>query len=213
VAPKIHNVKQFPQDMVIVLLYDPKPLEDVSIDAIRNQTSFDVISYIAEQGVIPFKSTKTAVQGSFQTTRLEFIDKNRTPFEHRDTKVFKNLLNSLPRLSVKAIGINLFLNIKLEESRNAGQYIRDNFLKNGSTFEEKLGSPIFANSIRLFYGKMDNHFDLRLTPLQLEGDELNMQLHYHRDIHIVDTQKLISTARNFLKEEKQELKKLVKILF
>lgn len=203
--------EKIPEIFIVVILYDPVAIKKVSIDRIKSTTSFDFISCIGEDAIV-LKAPQNNVDAFFRTTKLEYTDRNTSKFQIRDLKELRNLLKSLPDISMRAIGINLFMKIKIDSKKNVAMLIRDAFLKDTEKFQKKFGKTIIQNSTRIFYGSPEDHYDLRLTPISFSGPELGIQLHYHRDIYMRDMDKFIGTLEEFFKETQQELVKIINIL-
>lgn len=201
-----------PQNFIVVTIFDPVPLETVSIDNIKSQTAFDSIAYIEKEAVM-LKDNKGHIESSFQSTRLSFVDKNTTEFPKREIIKLINLLKSLPTLSVRALGVNLFLSIKIGDGKNAAEFIREAFLSERINIRKTFQNSIISNSTRIFYGEPEKYYDLRLTPLNFTGPELSIQLHNHYDKHIVDIEMLSETIKKMLNDTNKELNRLLKVIF
>ena len=204
-------LEKTPNIFTIIILFDPVAIEKVSIDKIKSSTLFNFTAGFGSE-IIVLKSNKSPVEAEFHTTKLEYVDRNTVEFEKRSLEELGKLLKSLPDISVKAIGINLFLTIKIGGEKTTAEYIRDTFLKDTQKLEKKLGKTIIQNSTRIFYGSPNDYYDLRLTPISFSEPDLGVQLHYHKDIHIIDTDKLIKMIKEFFEKTLQELGKVTNIL-
>ncbi len=205
-------LNQSPRQFVIICLYDPYSIELVSLDDIRKKGVFNTLTSVEDEFLI-FESSQKKVRVTFQTTRLEYVDENTNNFEERDLNLFRELILNLPQLKIKAIGVNFLLQLMLNEGLKAGEFIRDRFLSNQDSFESKLGKPIISHSIRTFYGSPEDHYDLRLTPIKLIGNELGVQLHLHRDIQVTEHERLVAKITSLFSEGNEELRRLINQLF
>lgn len=200
------------QKLVLVCLYDPLPLQKVWVDHIRQENLFEVISVIAENAIIlanPAKKTEISVQ----LTRLEYTDSNDSAFDKRSLDIYERLLQVLPPLRVKAIGVNLNYLFTRDEDKRAAEFIRDKFLKEKGILQDALGGQIIGNSTRIFYGEPSDHFDIRIYPTDLIGREIGVTLHKHKDIDIADQDMLIKTTKELFLKTYQENVKIINKLF
>ncbi len=177
------------QKLVIVCIYDILPLDKVKLDDIRKENIFEIIGSVGEN-IIVFNSPAKNIEISLQMTRLEYTDSSNTVFHKRNLEIFEKTLQSLPPLRIKAIGINLHCIYTIEDI-SATEFIRNKFLKDKESLEESLEKSILGSSVRVFYGEPNDHFDLRLYPLQLTGRDLGIAIHEHKDIDVAQQEKLI----------------------
>ena len=193
----------------IVALYDPCPLDVVSTEKIRSVEHVDFVTAIKDEAIL-VALTKKNIKFAFQTIRFEYTDDNTTVFLERDISHFAKLIQALPsNLKYKAIGINLFMDFKLDGVTNAGEFIRDKFLLDKESIKIKVEKDIIAHSIRLFYGSKEDHNDLRITPLDLIGNGVGIQLHRHKDVTFTQTEQVVSTTTDLFKESYIELNRVI----
>ena len=202
-----------PQHFSIVLLNDPVPLDKVSVDNIRKNGVFEVVTSLGNEALL-LESPIKKIKANFQIIRLEFTDENSSDFDKRTFSDFESLLNLLPPLMVKAVGVNLFARLDFADNFDVSQLISDSFLKDREKFEAKLKSKVISTSVRVFYGESTNdHYDLRLTPVDLKASKLYIQLHRHKDIVITDQIRQIAETRKLFEETRLELNKTLKEIF
>ncbi|MFH0887719.1 MAG: hypothetical protein V1871_00735 [Planctomycetota bacterium] len=206
------NFTVIPQHVSIILLYDPCSLEKVSLDNIKESGGFDIVTQI-ENAVILLGNQTKKTKVTFQPIRLEFTDENNSSFKERDFSNFISLVTILPTLAIKAIGINIFCRLDFADNFNTSQFISDNFLKDKKTFEDKVKNKVISTSTRIFYGDTNDHFDLRLTPVDLNSSKLGIQLHRHKDINVVDTTRQTEEVKKLSDETIVELDKIIKEIF
>lgn len=200
------------QKLVLVCIHDPLPLQKIWIDRIRQEKLFEIISIIEENAIFlanPAKRTEISVQ----LTRLEYTDSNDSAFDKRSLDTYERLLQLLPPLRVKAMGINLNYSLTRDEDERAAEFIRDKFLKEKDILQDALGTHIFGNSTRIFYGEPTDHFDIRIYPVDLIGKEIGVALHKHKDIDIAEQDMLIKTTKELFLKTYQENVKIINKLF
>lgn len=200
------------RQVVLVCIYDPLPLQKVWIDHIRQEKLFEIISVIAESAIL-LASPAKKIEISVQLTRLEYTDSNDSAFDKRSLEIYERLIQSLPPLRVKAMGINLNYSFTRDEDKLAAEFIRDKFLKEKDILQNVLGSQIIGNSTRIFYGEPSDHFDIRIYPTDLVGKEIGVALHKHNDIDIADQDTLVKATKELLLKANQENVKIINKLF
>jgi len=175
----------------IIVITDPVDIGKISIDNLKNKVPFDFISYATKE-VLLLGSTEKKIKVTLQSNRFEFVDENRVPFNDREFDYLKDIFDNLTAtLSIKAFGINIFENIVLDGIEDAGSFIADKFLKNKTAIEKDINYPVFSHTVRMFFGEINSHFDLRLFPIELQKEKVGVHFHYHNDISIADVEKLI----------------------
>lgn len=189
--------------LTLVCIYDPLPLEKVWIDKIREGRVFDTIS-VLEGNAILFAKKDANIEGSLQLIRLEYNDSNVDDFHERNLDVYEKLLQHLPSLRIRALGVNLSYRIVRDENKSAGEFIRDKFLNDRDALQKMLGSAIFGSSTRIFYGEPRDYFDVRITPADFVGSDISVTLHKHKDVDIADQEVLIKTTKNLMMESCSE---------
>lgn len=200
------------QKLVLVCIYDPLPLQKIWVDRIRQEKLFEIIS-ILEEKVILLRNMAKNIESSIQLTRLEYVDSNISAFDKRNLEIYEKLLQLLPPLRVKAIGINLNYTVTRDEDKTASEFIRDKFLKDKDILQNLLGNKILGNSTRIFYGEPTDHFDIRINPVDLIGKEIGVAIHKHKDIDIADQNLLVKTTMDLLFKTCQENVKIKNNLF
>jgi hypothetical protein len=204
------TLQRLPQELAVVYLYDPVPLDKFALDPVRAQTPFSGVLTFPE--AILLFSPEKRIKAQVQTGRLEYTDESERGFEARELSPLKQLWKVLPLLSVKAYGVNVHVRIRIEGCR-AGAFVRDKFLCPVAGFETRLGKPIIGSATRIMYGQTDEFFDVRLTPLDVDTDWLYMQLHYHKAISITDTERVVAETDAALGSTLQELLRLEAIIW
>ncbi len=199
-----------PFQTAVVYLYDPIPLEKVALDSLKLR--FPRVVFVPEQELIIAESPEQKTKTQILTARLEFTDDSGTEFSRTDLSVIGNLLQAMPPLNVKAYGVNLLLRVVIADYENAGLYTTERFLSEFKSLEQNLGARIIASAHRLFYGEPANYFDLRLTPLEIIGEWLHLQLHRHKDIHLTDSERILQETVTGHRETIEELARLERIL-
>ena len=200
------------QKLVLVCIYDPLPLQKIWVDRIRQEKLFEIIS-ILEDNVILLRNMAKNIESSIQLTRLEYVDSNNSSFDKRNLEIYEKLLQLLPPLRVKAIGINLNYTVTRDEDKTASEFIRDKFLKDKDILQNMLGNQILGNSTRIFYGEPTDHFDIRIYPVDLIGKEIGVAIHKHKDIDIAEQDTLLKMTADILFKTCQESSKIKNKLF
>ncbi|OGL40356.1 MAG: hypothetical protein A2042_05510 [Candidatus Schekmanbacteria bacterium GWA2_38_11] len=200
------------QKLILVCIYDPLPIQKVRIDQIRQEELFELISIIEEKGIFLADQAKNT-EISIQLTRLEYTDSNNLAFDKRNLEIYENIVQLLPPLRVKAVGINLHYTLIRDEDKLAAEFIRDKFLNEKNILQDILGNKIIGNSTRIFYGEPDDHFDIRVFPVDLISREIGITLHKHKDIDIADQKLLIQTTKELLIKTCEENIKIMYKLF
>ncbi len=200
------------QKLILVCIFDPLPLDKIKIDQIRQEGLFEFITEFEGNAILLANQVKK-VQASVQLTRLEYTDINQTEFEKRSLDLFEKLLQVLPPLRIKAIGINLHYTLVFDNDIIAAEFVRDKFLKNQDTLQNTLAKPIIGSSIRFFYGAPDEHFDVRIYTLELKDKDVQVSLHKHKDVDIAMQDLLIKTTREMFYDTCAEKIKLANKIF
>jgi len=192
----------------IVLLYDPISVHKIPLDPIKTSTPFTLITLLPDEvagGALILGSDPLKLKATLQSNRVEYIDENDTPFTKRSLEPLGKLLNTLPlSLSVRSIGMNFFIRTTPVKGNDAGKFLAEHYVKDNLKIEQSLGQPIFSVAIRLFLGTLDCYRDLRFTPVDLTGKEFILQYHLHKEIHIVETEKLLQTVNQSFFESWKE---------
>ena len=179
-----------PRDTSFVLVYDPKELSEIQLDKIRVETPFEVLVSAKQAQAIFLASEKLSTKVTIQPTRLELVQELRTPFEERSLEDLRKLIAALPELSVKAFGINYAVWFAVDGYGLGGQYVRDHFLKGPTGIEGVMGSAVVSNSTRLIFGDPEDYRDIRLTPLDLQGEIVVLQYHCHKEEEVKDRERM-----------------------
>lgn len=200
------------QNLVLVCIYNPLPFQEILIDRIRKEKFFEFIS-IAEENTILLVKPDKKTQISVRSTRLEYIDSNESVFDERSLEIYEKVLQLLPPLRIKAMGINLNYTLTRDEDKLASEFIRDKFLKEKNILQNALGNQIIGHSMRIFYGEHSDYFDIRIHPVGLMDKEIGVTLHKHKDIDIADKDLLVKTSKALLFKICQENTKIKNKLF
>src|SRR5207245_418924 len=139
-----------PRETTFVLIYDPKDLAEVNLEALKLGFAFeDMQLSLDEQQTLVVSSTGQSIRVLIRSSRLEFVQDLRSPFEDRAIDGFGKLIKALPELSVKAVGVNLTVAFTVSGYERAGLFVRDRFLVQPTKLEQVLGKQVFATSVRL----------------------------------------------------------------
>jgi hypothetical protein len=198
------------QQASLVYLYDPIPLEKVSLDTLKAQ--FSRVVAVPDLEVIVAESIERKLKAQIQTARLEYTDESGGEFLPKQLEPIPILLRALPPLNIKAFGMNLHVRAVMEGYNDAGAYSMESFLANAKKLEEKLKSKLLSSSERFIYGEPTNFFDLRITPVELGGEWLHLQLHRHKDLHLTDSERIYQETMTVHAETIKELARLEQIL-
>jgi hypothetical protein len=200
-----------PFQYALVFLYDPIPLEKVSLDLLKSQFS-DGAAYSADEKVVVGGSTEEGRRVQIQTARLEYTKDNPESFVANLTAPIETVLGALPPLAIKALGINLFL-------RGVGKGVEPPTVASSlmlfgevDTVQRKLSGKLIATAQRVLYGDSKEYFDLRVTPLGLAENTLQIQLHKHKDLDISDTKRILQETAEAHRQTIVELARLQEIL-
>lgn len=181
----------------VVYVYDMSPLEKISLDKLKEKFQLPEIAYNRDLNIIIFGNAEDKWRVSIESTKMSYIDENRSPFKDRKLENLYELFG-LVSFKIKAYGVNLHIQGTVDNPANAAEYIRDMFLSNRQVFEKSFGGEIFGYSTRFFLDKPEHHRDLRFFPVDLRGNSIRIDYHMHRDISIVDSEKLVQeTKRSF----------------
>lgn len=196
----------------VVLLYDPVPLDKVSLD--RLKTHFpSVTSYLPEQEAVTAESTEEKRWAQIFTTRTEFVDQNEgTAFSAAAIEPLNILLGALPPLRIRSFGINLHVRGTVEGFQVAGEFLTKTFVKGVDQLQEKLKAKIIATAQRFTYGETSKYYDVRVTPETLDGPVVHVQLHRHVEGEIADAARLFSETSSEFDAGVKELERLVQLL-
>lgn len=205
-----------PQNLNIVLLYDPVDVKKLPLDPIKASTKFDLITLFPNDvmgGVLAFASDQLKAKITIQSNRLEYIDEQGdVPFHERRLDELWNVLRSMQSFSVQSFGVNFFLVITPVHEKGSGGYIAEHYIKNATLLEQSLAQPILSASARLLLGTQDHYRDLRITPVEIGSKSFLFQYHLHQDVRIAETEKLIQvitqSTEASLKECQEWLTKL-----
>jgi len=194
----------------LVLIYDPVPLDKVALDVLKQ--SFSNVASLPEQGVVLVEHNDMKIRALVGTAKLEFTNNSQKEFSESDYDLLGPILQALPPLRVKGCGINLHSRFILDEFPIAGVYGKSRLLAQPAELEAKLGAPIFATAHRIFYGEPDLHFDLRITPVDLAGPWLHVQLHRHKTISLTDPEMMKQQALSELRDTIVELQRTTDVI-
>ncbi len=211
----IKNIQH--KNVDIVYLYDPLSLDQLWIDKIRDakleeSKLFNIISLLEDQALI-LESSKRKIRSTIQVSRLEYGDRSGVVFRERNLEPLEILLKCLPYFKVKAIGVNLHSSGELENTSTPGKYITDTFIKNPDDIQKKLNKPIIGTSVRLFYGEKMDHYDLRIQPQNLSDNIISISLHKHKDIDVVDRERLMEITKEMFSQVSEENDKIPSVHF
>jgi len=195
----------------IIYLYDMFPLEKISLDEIKKTVEVPEVIYNKALNTIIAGDTENKWHASIQSTKLEYADNNSYSFKDRKIDKLYKLL-SIVQFAIKAYGVNLRVQGGIDNSQTAGEYIRDNFLQNREKFEKKFNGDVFAYSTRVFLGKPENYRDLRFFPVTLQGNSIQIDYHLHKDIAIVDSDKLIKDTKDAVEFSIADFRKIIHAL-
>src|SRR5579863_1089356 len=205
-------VEQSRQQVGVVFLYDPLPLEKVSLDLLKADFP-TVTSFLPDEEILTAESTEKKVWAQIFSSRTEFVDQNvGGEFSLADLKLVERLLSALPPLQVKSFGVNLHVRGTAEGYEVAGRYVTENFLKSPDALEEKLGAKIIASAQRFSYGDVAKYYDVRITPEELSGPLLHLQMHRHVDLQVSESQRLFEATEAAFSESLIELGRIIKLL-
>ena len=182
------------KDFAIVYMYDPINLEKTNLDKLKEKL-FPRIFSDSESNLCLLEDTQRKLRVQLQSTRLEYIDNNETEFTKRDIDSLTILLDALPQMSIRALGLNFSIEIKVTDYIHAGEYIRDTFLKDTAQLENKFDQKIICASTRMILGAPGDHLDVRITPSDITSDKILCQVHYHKEAHIVDPSKVFNDTK------------------
>ena len=194
----------------VVYLYDPIPLDKVLLDTLK--LHFPRVVAIPDQEVILAESPDLKVTTQIQTARIEYTDQSGTDFDATNLKLLANLLNIMPPFNLKAYGINLHLRAKVSGYALAGAYAKEAFLADWKTLEGKLGQKIIGSAHRFLYGELTKYFDVRITPVELDGELLHFQVHMHKELHLTDWERILDETLAGQAETVKELARLEELL-
>jgi hypothetical protein len=200
------------EQMGVVLLYDPVPLEKVSLDQLKTHFP-SVTSYLPEEEALTAESNEKKRWVQIFSARTEFVDQNdATEFSADALDPIKILLSAMPPLRVKAFGVNFHLKGTVEGYLVAGDFVTSAFVKDLERLETKLGAKIIASAQRFTYGAPARYYDVRVTPETLQGSGLHVQLHRHVEGEIADPGRLFEQLKFAFDEGIKELDRIVDIL-
>lgn len=202
--------KRFVHQSAIVYLYDPVPLEKVSLDALK--VCFERVVALPDLEAIHAEAPQARAKVQILTARTEYTDESGAEFDKTDLAPIQTILKAMPPFNLKAYGINLHLRLIPSGYTMAGAYTTDNYLANSKALEAKLGGKILASGHRFLYGEMAKYFDVRLTPVKLDGELLHLQLHMHKDLHLTDAERILQETHVGHGEAVKELARLEELL-
>ena len=201
----------------VVYLYDPVAFSQLWIDKIRDAKTeesklFETISLLEDRAVL-LESPKRSIRTSIEVSRLEYGDSSNTKFHERNLEALSILLKCLPQFKVKAIGINLHCSLELDKPVSPGEFITTTFINDVEDIQKKLKKPLFASSVRLFYGAMEDHYDLRIHPRNITDDVITVGLHKHKDVDIAHQDRLIEITNEMFTQTCEEHIKITRSYF
>ncbi|MEI8015290.1 MAG: hypothetical protein WCH20_10695 [Nitrospira sp.] len=186
-----------PQNLNIVLLYDPVDVKKLPLDPIKTSTKFDLITLFPNDimgGVLALASDPLKAKITIQSNRLEYINEQHdTPFQERRLDELWAVLKSMQSFTVQSLGINFFILITPEHDKGSGGFIAEHYINNSVVLEKTLGQPILSASARFLLGTQEHYRDIRLTPVEIGSKSFLFQYHLHQDVRIAETEKLIQT--------------------
>jgi hypothetical protein len=205
-------VEQSKQQLGVVFLYDPIPLEKVGLDDLK--TCFPTVtSFLPQDEVVTAESPDTKTWAQIFSARTEFVDHNEEkPFSPDELAPIKALLSALPPLQVKSFGVNLHIKGKVQGYELAGPYVTETFMRDSKHLEKKLGAPIIASAQRFTYGELARYYDIRVTPAELRGPFLHVQLHRHIQLEIAQPDRLLEQTKLALTDGIAELARVTDLL-
>lgn len=193
-----------------VYIYDPIPLEKISIDHLK-KTFPSVVSF-SEAGVLIAESPEKKTRVQVGVTRLEYSNSSEDDFSSSSLDQLGDAMGAMPPVNVKALGANLHIRATLKDFPNASAYTTQFFLANAASLQEKLGSQVIHTACRIMYGQPSSFFDLRVTPLEIQSEWLHVQLHYHVEKNLADSERIVAESLACLEETIRELDRLKDIV-
>jgi len=194
----------------LVYIYNPIPVEKVSIDLLKK--GFPTVVNISEQGLLLAESPEKKTKVQIGTTRLEYTNNSEEEFSTSVLGLLGDVLGAMPPVDIKAVGANLHIRAVPKDCSNASAYTTEAFLANAKELEEKLGAPLIHTACRIMYGQPSNFFDLRVTPLEIQSEWLHVQLHYHLQENLADTERIVEQTHACLEQAIRELDRLKGII-
>ncbi len=140
------------------------------------------------------------------------MDNTGTEFSSNKLDPIQTILQAMPPFNLKAYGVNLHLRVVPTGYTVAGAFTTEQFLANSKALEEKLGRRVFASGHRFLYGEPSVYYDVRLTPVEIQGDLLHFQLHLHKDLHLTDTDRIYQETLAGHADAVKELARLEELL-
>lgn len=190
----------------VVYLYDMLSVDKIPLDKLRE--IFKEINYHEELNLMLIGDAKNKCRVSIESTKLGYNDDNQSSFEERNLNRLYELLKLIP-FTFRAYGVNLHIRGEIKNSPIAGEYLRDKFLPNRKDLEKKVEGEIFAHSTRFFLGKPEHYRDLRIFPTDLRGNIIEIHYHLHKDIHIVDSERLIQDTEDSVKSSIADFSRII----
>jgi hypothetical protein len=196
----------------VVFIYDPIPMAKISLDALK--TAFPkVTSFVPEDEMLLVESPDQKVWAQVFSARLEYANQiDSKDFSDDELHALKPLLTGLPPIKVKSFGVSLHIAGRVDGFELAGAYLTKTLLKDHEVLEKKLGAKIIASAQRFTYGEPTNYYDVRFSPADLRGPTLNIHFHGHRDVEIVDAERILSEVKSSFDACRAELDRLIDLV-
>lgn len=98
-------------------------------------------------------------------------------------------MEKLGKKKISALGTNYMSKVSVGGVGDAGEFIKNNFLKNEAELSAALDKKIIASSTRFFAGTQSDYYDIRLSLADLGLPTFIYNLHVHKTIADSDTYK------------------------
>lgn len=176
------------EEFGIVYLYDPIPLDKVSLDDLKK--SFPQVAQQPGQEIF-LDAPERDQRARILSARMDYVDQKTTnTLSELTTEPLEQILRALPSPKIKSIGISLDLRYKLVDVTDAAAFTTRHFLKDAAQLQEKLGANIFASSQRFTYGELVKYYDVTVGPAAMTGAVFTINLYSHLSIELIDPDRI-----------------------